>query len=385
MSKWEVKVKKIASVEAHPNADKLEVARVDGFDWDIIVGKNQFKVGDLVVYVPIESILPQQILDTVFKDSKVQPSKGRIKAIKIRQKVSYGLLLTPEPDMKYDEDVAERLKIIKYEPPEDTFSTRTQSVSKKKKNPYFKEYTDIENIKHYPTTFGYKETRTRQENGVIINESIDAPDVVITEKIHGTNFRFGKLKKDSNSWFQRVWNRFTGDYEFVVGSRHVQQKFGSGKTWHEQKGVVSENVYTAIAKRLKAKDWCPENYIVFGEIYGKGIQDLTYGLNDYEFVCFDVMYNDGVTEARYLDYDEVVSFCTQYGIPMVPLLYRGSWNQDCLKFCEGLTTVGNNTTQIREGCVIKTAKETKNSLLGRVILKIINPEYLVRDKGTEFH
>lgn len=367
MSKWEVTVRKISSVIPHPNADRLELCRVDGFDWDIITGKDQFKVGDLAVYVPIESILPQTILDTVFKNSKVQPHKGRIKAVKIRQVVSYGLLLTPSPTMKKGDDVSKELNIVKYEPPEDTFSTRTQSVSKKKKNSLFREYTDIENIKYYPNTFGY-----------------DDVDVVITEKVHGTNFRVGYLKRDSHHWLQRIWNKIVGEYEFVVGSRHVQQKFGVGKTWHEQRGIVKENVYTTMAKRLNAKNIIPKNYIVFGEIYGKGIQDLTYGLQDYQFVAFDVMYNDGTTE-RYLDYDEFVAFCDERGLPRVKELYRGKWNQDCLKFCEGLTLTGNNPAQIREGCVVKTVTETKNALLGRVILKIINPEYLVRDAGTEFH
>ena len=49
-----------------------------------------------------------------------------------------------------------------------------------------------------------------------------------------------------------------------------------------------------------------------------------------------------------------------------------------------MALVGSNREQIREGCVVKTIEETNNSLLGRVILKMINEEYLLRDKGTEF-
>lgn len=388
MSKWEVKVRTITDVSPHENADRLEVARVDGFDWDIIVGKGQFKVGNLAIYVPVDSILPQDILDTVFKDSKVQPSKGRIKTARIRQKVSYGLLLSPELlsgrknqkdktihliDVKDGMDVDEILGIVKYEPPEPAYSTRSMGMKKQKLNPYFREYVDVENIKYYPNTFGYPDA---EGNDV---------EVVVCEKVHGTNFRFGKLKKRMDNWFSRAWGKLTGEYEYVVGSRRVQQKtFGTGKTWLEQRGVVSENVYTHMAKKLKFKEWMPENYVVYGEIYGKGIQDMEYGLTDYDFIAFDVMYIDGETE-RYLDYDEFKEFCLMYGLNRVPELYRGKWSQDCLNYRTGTTTVGNNLAQIKEGVVIKTVKETTNSLLGRVILKVINEEYLLREKGTEFH
>ena len=370
MSKWEVKVRKISKVMPHENADRLDVARADGFDWDIVVGKDQFKVGDLAVYVPIESILPQNLVDTIFKDSKVKPHNGRVKAVKIRQKVSYGLLLTPQEGMKNGDDVAEKLGIVKWEPPEFLPGTRSFAVKKRNQNLYFKEYVDIENIKYYPNTFGY-----------------DEGDVIITEKIHGTNFRFGKLKKSPGNWFQKIWNRVTSDHEFVVGSHHVQQNpLAMGKTWLEQRGLTTGNVYLETVKKLNAKEWCPDNYIFFGEIYGKGIQDMNYGLNEPSVAFFDVMYIDPVTgEDRYLNYDEFTALCDDYGLERVPELYRGPWNQDCLNYRTGLALAGTNREQLREGCVVKTVIEKRNSLLGRTILKVINEEYLLRDKGTEFH
>lgn len=368
MSKWEIRVRKITSLEPHPNADRLLVARVDGFEWNIIVGKDQFKVGDLAVYVPIESILPQNILDTVFKDSKVQPSKGRIKATRIRQLVSYGLLLTPSPGMKEGDDVAKELGIIKYEPPEELPTTRSRAVKKKDANPYFREYVDIENIKYYPSAFGN-----------------NPEEVVITEKVHGTNVRFGNLRRRHDNWFHRLWNKIVGEYEFVVGSRHVQQKVGKGKTWYEHTKGADTNFYLEVAKQRRIRDWLPKNHILFGEIYGHGVQDLNYGLQTYDFVAFDVMVVDEKNNAKYLDYDEFVKFCDQYQVPRVPELYRGRWNQDCLAHAQGTTLVGTNKNQIREGAVIKTVKETFSPAFGRVILKVISEDYSTRSGGSEFH
>ena len=43
---------------------------------------------------------------------------------------------------------------------------------------------------------------------------------------------------------------------------------------------------------------------------------------------------------------------------------------------------GNNLKQIREGVVVKTTKE-KTSVIGRTLVKFINPEYLIRENATE--
>ena len=38
------------TIEPHPDADKLEVATVKGYN--CVVGKDQLKTGDLAVYIP---------------------------------------------------------------------------------------------------------------------------------------------------------------------------------------------------------------------------------------------------------------------------------------------------------------------------------------------
>ena len=53
-----------------------------------------------------------------------------------------------------------------------------------------------------------------------------------------------------------------------------------------------------------------------------------------------------------------------------------------LAISSGKRTIANN---VREGIVIKQIIEKTNPGIGRVILKIINDDYLLRTKGTEFH
>ena len=54
----------ILKVENHPNADRLEIAFVYGFQ--VIVQKGKYSAGNRVVYIPIDSILPQWLKDTQY-------------------------------------------------------------------------------------------------------------------------------------------------------------------------------------------------------------------------------------------------------------------------------------------------------------------------------
>ena len=124
---------------------------------------------------------------------------------------------------------------------------------------------------------------------------------------------------------------------------------------------------------------------LLGEIYGKGVQDLTYGTTEPEFRLFDI-YVGEPGKGRYLDYDEKVRVCTDYNIPMVPLIYRGPFSKDkILEWTDGKETVSGRKLHIREGVVIRPVKERNDSKLGRVMLKSVSTDYLFRKNATEFN
>lgn len=269
-------------------------------------------------------------------------------------------------------EVSELLGIKKYEPPVTTrFSQGGKITSKKKMNPLFDKYVDIENIKYYPNTF------------IIEQNGENVPDeVVVVEKYHGTNARFAHLPRRTDTWYHKLWAKIFGGYEFCVGSRQVQQDItNSGRTWHQQTGKLNVNVYNEMFKRLNCKKWIPKDTIVYGEIIGKGIQDLEYGLNDIDFICIDVKVG-----GRYLAYDQFIQFCTEHNLKTPHVFYMGKWNQDCLNHRNGLTTYPG-ASHIREGVVVKARHERSTSQLGRVILKVISEDYLLRsnDDATEYH
>ena len=48
MAEMKIIIQKIERIEPHDNADRLEIAFTDIFDWPVIIGKNNFKIGDKV-------------------------------------------------------------------------------------------------------------------------------------------------------------------------------------------------------------------------------------------------------------------------------------------------------------------------------------------------
>jgi len=385
VSKLIVEVCKVEKVEKHPNADKLSIVQIKG--WQCITSLNQYNEGDLVIFCPPDSIIPESLIEK--HNLEFLRKNGRVGTIKLRKIISQGLVLDisdlpSSVKVKEGLDVASILGITKWEPTEPQYSCQTKRETikhyflkwvnkeitfrrftaksfglikdrlfkrKKKLNPHFDKYTDIENIKNFPNVFMYGEL------------------VVITEKIHGTNFRCGNLPRKSN-WFNRK------AYEFCYGSHNVQLGGGRGKHC-----FYGNDVYGKICEKLELDKKLPSGYMFYGEIYGKGIQDLTYGLDDISVRFFDIK---DIKTGKYLDYSEFIEKTQIYcGLEVVPVLYIGTYSKDIVKqFTGGESSLAPD--QLREGIVIRSIKE-RIEHMGRVILKSINEEYLLRKGGTENH
>ena len=396
MSSLIVEISRIKAVLPHDNADRLEIAMIK--DWSVVVGKGQFQIGNLVVYVPVDSVLTQNFIERHNLKIGENYIKPRIRAAKIRGVVSYGMVLPtsilPGYGFKQNEiceytDVAEKLCITKYEEPDQFTPHRSADekidnlwrylkwkvsnlFSRRKANEHFRKYTDIENFRHFPTIFA------------------EGEDVVITEKIHGTNARYGWMKKEVNV---PILKHFYRGYEFCIGSHNVQK--GNSANW----------VYNKVADkyRLKEKLEAWKGYIFFGEIFGKKMQDLEYGL-DNEDTCheelkkdleyglvektdgirlriFDIMKPDG----KYANYDEALITIKQifnHTAIYVPVVYRGPWKEELKELRAGKSMIC--PSQMREGVVVKPTNEQWNHKLGRKILKLISEDYLLRKGATEF-
>lgn len=107
---------KILEILPHPNADKLDLAKVLGYT--CIVVKDSFKVGETCVLIQPDTVLPDKPWAEVFKKKS-----GRVKAVKLRGQWSFGIVLKPDvfevPLDSYEigQDISNVIEVIKYEAP----------------------------------------------------------------------------------------------------------------------------------------------------------------------------------------------------------------------------------------------------------------------------
>ena len=367
MSTLIVEICRIEEVLKHPNADKLDLVQVKG--WSCVTSKDSFKVGDLALYIPIDSVLPEELENKIFKDSKIKLDKHRIRTIKLRKIISQGLVVKPEDigiyNYKLSQDFTSTLGIMKYEPPEELPNAYgvCNKIKKMYINSNFKKYIDIQNIKNYPSVFQ------------------DGEQVYISEKIHGTSVRMGWVENEANTIWKKI-KRFLGllpKYEFIVGSRNIQLTYGN-----KDKTFYKENVYTKTAEMLDLKNKLKFGEVLYGEIVGDGIQK-GYGYacrpGTTAFYAYDVMKDD-----KFLDYEDFRNFCKERGIRPVPLLYIGPYSKETVKeHTIGASTIDTIGTPIREGCVTKSFKEQNSPYIGRKVLKSISEDYLLLKDNSDFH
>jgi RNA ligase (TIGR02306 family) len=113
--RYQAHVEKIISIAPIPDADRIEKATILG--WEVVVQKKDgFKLGDLVVYIEIDSLLPDNA-----NFEFMRKYKFRVKTIKLKNQVSQGLvipisMLPNNIQVKEGMDVSEILGITKYDP-----------------------------------------------------------------------------------------------------------------------------------------------------------------------------------------------------------------------------------------------------------------------------
>lgn len=362
-------------IEEHPNADALEIARIG--DYKSIVRKGDFRNGDLVAYIPEGAVLPQELISEMGLTGKLSGKDyNRVKAVKLRGVLSQGLCLPARKGWKKGNDVAAELGIFKYEPVVPAgFQGELMSVGGSRTIKY-----DIENIKKFPNLFK------------------DGEQVVMTEKCHGTFAMFAVMGKDN--LLPKPWPRVFEEvdaYEYprlIVASKGVAAK---GLAFKIHSEANNNNIYVKTAMQLDIVPAVEEVFgldksvFILGEIFGEGVQDLSYGLTKPEFRIFDI-YVGNPGEGRFLNDKELDTACSFLDFARVPVLYRGPFSKEAVDtYTNGKEMVSGQHRHVREGVVIRPCIERQETVeadlpcWGRVQLKSVSEDYLLRKgKVTEF-
>lgn len=376
VSNFKVPLTTVLEILPHPNAERLEFARV--YDFLVIVGKGQYKIGDAVIYVPVDSILPHALEAKLFPaDSKIKLHRSRVRQIKIRKAYSQGMLISPKdlhwnginvlPVLKQEENLAEILGIGKYEPPASGFAGNppgTRKLHKKKRdNPNFRKYNGVANIKWMPHAF-------REE------------EVVIQEKIHGSHIRFGKAPVIADTLWKKL-KKLLGvlpKFENVYGSNNVDIS-----TSVEYSGFYGVDIYGKLLEKEKAFEKVKDGEFWHGELYGPGVQDnYTYGLQEHSLVVFDVRVMLPDNTQKWLNPEESEALAKERGFHFVPVLHRGAYSKETLAELTSGPSILDPNTKVREGVVIKS-RFFYDKAQNKDALKSINPEYLNDSSNSDHH
>lgn len=324
------------------------MARILG--WNVIVKKNEFNVGDKVVYFEIDSLLPE---DNPMFDF-LKSSKGKMKPIqtkKIRGVVSQGLAM-PCKDLNCEnfdigEDVTEFLKVKKHEIPEIPFYKNMRAATLDK-FPYFIPKTD--------------ETRVQ-----VLQEKLNLSAgkvFVATEKLDGTSITC-----------------FVRNGQFGVCSRNL---------------LLNPNVpspYADYVKRIglekkmqKLYEVLKYDFAIQGELIGTGIQGNKYQLSDTEMKLFNFYNITEQTDIGFFDktfrYDmkDVADALELETVPIIADDFIMTNDIDALvKYSQGQSVL--NPSIYREGIVFRAKYPSDFYALNfglRMSFKAINPDFLCK-------
>ena len=354
-------IAKINEIKPIEGADNIELAMVGG--WNSIVKKGTYKVGDLVGCATTDAVISEELSDAMNITNYLRKGQ-RVRTVKLKGVYSECLIIGLEflSSTYYHEgdDLMQLLGITKYEPPVKQIQLASGKKVRYQDNPNFLTYYKFPNAKNVPGMF------------------TEGDEVQITRKLHGTNARYGIVRKHKLSFKDKVLKFFRladkwVDFEYVYGSHNVEkgsdtQGFYSTDVWRTAAEKYNiENSLWNYVKFWNNSESIGQGVVLYGEVYGAGIQsNYDYGLTDIKFALFDIMEN-----GEYLDTEDTESMSLILELEHAPVLYNGKWSQELQdryvfnEFIEGSKVP-------HEGVVIKHFSGDR-----RRIAKVINPDYLI--------
>jgi hypothetical protein len=361
MSRKLASIQTILALDPIEGADKIEKATIMG--WQVVVKKGEFEVGQKVVYIEIDSIVPDRAEFEFLRDRKF-----RVRTIKLRKQVSQGLalpvsILPNGSKFDVDDDVTDLLGVKKYDPQADA-EAKLVEAKLQKSSPIvrflsrfaiFRKLFFKSKKGSFPS-FISKTDETRIQNIPSILQKEKDTEFIVTEKLDGQSATYFLIRGKKPLFGKQ-------NYDFGVCSRNLLLP------------IEDNSSYWTIAKQLNIKEVLMEligdnQFIALqGEILGEGIQGNKYKVKGYDFYAFNLKYPN-----RKLDSVTAMVMLLQHNIKFVPILDTHFKLKDTVaemvEFAKGKSTL---LPILREGVVIRNYDKD-------ISFKSINPDFLLKNE-----
>lgn len=236
------------------DADKIELVKFGG--WQVITNKNEFKVGDKVIYFEIDSFLPKGIKQFAFLVEKeprtVEGPNGKmieghmLRTLRLRGALSQGLVLSPkdfDKELNTQKDLEDyfynELGVFKYDRP---LPVEDKVIGF---YPNFTVKTDSERVQNLSNEI----LKELKKNGTWIP----------TEKVDGT----------SSTWWKDENNKLH------VAGRNYELELKDGSAHYE------------IMKKYKLDEILQPYEVIKGEVIGEGINKNRLKIKGKTLIIFD--------------------------------------------------------------------------------------------------
>ena len=325
-----VTIRTLNSVVPHPNADRLELARVGG--WQCVVPKGLHRQGEQVLFFEIDSVLPvAEPFEFLRKSCYIKRDwvEGfRLRTIRLRGEWSQGLVMPLAALNAFnivhnpDEDLlAEALGVIKWDPPMPACLAGEMAGR-----------------------FPSEVPKTDQERVQNLQPDKIPGTYEVTEKLDGSSMTV-----------------IVGpEQDIRVCSRNYELRETEGNTlWS-----VARQQFTGTFDRRLAFQ---------GELVGPGIQGNSYALHNHNYYVFDVF---DIDAQRYLLPEERRAIVEEAGLNHIPVIGTVSLTEpDPSALIQGADGQSTLTPEvIREGWVFKSVESDFS-------FKVISNKWLLRHEG----
>lgn len=361
----------ITSVIPHPNADRLEICRFEmkglgETTYEVVTKKGEFQSGQLAGYFSVDCILPLEHPAFAFLSSRldgVGKTHYRLRAARLRGVFSQGLLVPLEKlaaasaavdlsrwTFELGTDISNWVGVTYYSPTVKGSSLAGDNRNDSRLNrnqPQPAPIYTVDSLKKLPRLF---------EPGEMVH---------ITEKIHGTNFRFGWVRR-------KILGVLPWGWKFVVGSHRVMK--GDNKTGHYYGTDLWQQAADHMKLEERTRDY--KGFVFYGELFGytysgEPIQDLTYGrliATGPALAVFDIR---DVESKSWLSPGRRGFILADIDLPGVPVIDTAvEWDLALLELAEGKSMLDKKT--VREGIVVEAMTAPRRKA------KFVSNGYLLR-------